>query len=188
MALSLPACSLANASGGATRTNLTGTAEDVLNQILGALEDEGIQMPMPLPPTEVAGDMSQNAIGLSEDDFDRLVESAYYSQAAIATFAHQIVMIQAKDSAAAAEIKTLVSGANGYDAMKWICVIPDSAVVVTSGEYVMIVASQNSVVDAALEAFSAAAGTTGDVVRLFEHIDDGTGDVNFGGMPLLPIG
>ena len=189
MTLSLAACGFASAGNDSSKTDLTGSAEDVLNQILDALNDEGTKMPMALPPVDVTGDLSQNTIGLSENDFARLVVSAYYSQAAIATFAHQIIVIQATDAAAAAEIKNLVSGENGYDAMKWICVIPQSAVAVNSGEYVMIVASQNDVVDAALAAFTAAAGSTGDVIRFFEHIDDGTGDIDLGGaMPLLPIG
>jgi len=171
------------------QSNLTGSAEDILNQILDAMNDAGIRMPIALPPLAVAGDLSQNAIGLSEADFDRLVVSAYYSQAAIATFAHQIIMIQAKDAAAAAMIKSLVSGKNGYDAMKWVCVIPQSVVAIDSGEYVMIVASHNDVVDAALEAFEAAAGKTGESIKFFEHIDDGTGNEIGGGMaPMLPIG
>jgi len=171
------------------QSNLTGSAEDILNQILDAMNDAGIRMPIALPPLAVAGDLSQNAIGLSEADFDKLVVSAFYSQAAIATFAHQIIMIQAKDAAAAAMIKNLVSGKNGYDAMKWVCVIPQSVVAIDSGEYVMIVASHNDVVDAALEAFEAAAGKTGDSIKFFEHIDDGTGSEIGGGMaPMLPIG
>jgi len=175
--------------GNSNQSNLSGTAEDVLNQILDAMNEAGISMPMALPPLAVAGDLSQNAIGLSESDFDRLVASAFYSQAAIATFAHQIIMIQAKDAAAAAEIKSLVSGENGYDAMKWVCVIPQSALVIESGEYVMIVASRNEVVDATLGAFEAAAGNTGDALTFFEHSDDGFGGGMGGGMaPMLPVG
>ena len=179
----------AGSSSSNNDSNLTGSAEDVLNSILDALNNAGVNMPMALPPLSVASDLSQNTIGLSQADFERLVVTAYSSQAAIATFAHQIIMIQAKDAAAAAEIKNLVTGTNGYDAMKWICVIPESALAVEAGEYVMIVASRNEVVDAVLEAFTAAAGNTGEADKFFEHIDDGTGDVIGGGMaPMLPIG
>ena len=177
-------------SPGANQSNLTGSAEDVLNQLLAELEKAGVKMPMALPPLAVVGDQSQYLIGLSEADFNRLVESAYSSQAAIATFAHQIIMIQAKDAAAAAEVKNLVSGKDGYDAMKWICVIPDSAVAIDSGVYVLIIASRNEVVDPVVEAFIAVAGNTGDAAKFFEHIDDGTGDIEIGGgmAPMLPIG
>ena len=177
-----------NSTGNNSQSNLSGSAEDVLNQLLEALNDASLNMPMAMPPLAVTGELSQNTLGLSESDFNRLVTAAYSSQAAIATFAHQIVMIQAKDEAAAAEIKNLVSGENGYDAMKWICVIPQSAVVINSGEYVMIIASRNEVVGAAIEAFIAAAGQTGDAIRFFENIDDSTGGVVGGGMaPMLPI-
>jgi len=177
-----------NATG--NQSNYTGSAEDVLKELLAALEEAGVKMPMALPPLAVAGDESQYTIGLSETDFDRLVETAYSSQAAIATFAHQIIMIQAKDAAAAAEIKNLVSGKGGYDAMKWICVIPQSAVAIDSGVYVLVIASRNETVDSVVEAFIAAAGNTGDAVKFFEHIDDGTGDVEHGGgmAPMLPLG
>ena len=177
-------------NAGNNQSNLTGSAEDALNQILEDLENTGVKMPMAMPPLAVVGDQSQYLIGLSEADFNRLVESAYSSQAAIATFAHQIIMIQAKDLSAAAEIKNLVSGKGGYDAMKWICVIPESAVTIDSGVYILIVASRNEVVDPVVEAFIAAAGNTGNAVKFFEHIDDGTGDVEIGGgmAPMLPIG
>jgi hypothetical protein len=71
--------------------------------------------------------------------------------------------------------------------MKWICVIPQSVAAISSGEYVMIVASRNEVVDATLEAFGSAAGNTSGAVRFFEHIDDGEGDVMTGGMMPLPM-
>jgi len=186
MSLTLAACGSAIA-GSETQTDLTGSAEEVLEQILADLQDTGVHMPMALPPSEVTGDISQNAIGLSEQDFARLVNSAYSSSAAIATFAHQIIVIKAIDAASAVEIKKLVSGENGYDALKWICVRPDSAVVIESGEYVLIAASYNEVVDAVLGAFTAAAGNFGKTVKFFEQIDDGSDIGTGGGMGLLPI-
>jgi len=60
---------------------------------------------------------------------------------------------------------------------------------VEAGEYVMVIASRNEVVDAALEAFAAATGNMGEAVNFFEHIDDGTGSEIGGGMaPMLPLG
>ena len=190
MSLMVASCGIANAgdNDNVVQTNLTGTADEVLEQILADLQESGEHMPMALPPTGVTGDLSQNAIGLSTEDFDKLVDSAFYSMAAIATFAHQIIIIKAIDAAAAAEIKKLVSSENGYDALKWICVRPDSAVVIDSGEYVMIAVSYNEVVNAALAAFEAAAGNTGESVKFFEHVDDGSGAGPGGGMGLITIG
>jgi len=148
--------------------NLTGTAGEVLGKLIDDLGSANVDMPMSLPPTDVAPDLSQNTIGLSEADFGKLVSSASFSLAAIGTFAHQIIVIQANDAAAAGKVKNLVSGANGYDPKKWICVFPDKVISVDSGEYVLIVASYNAVVDAALAAFKEAAGSTGDVITIWE--------------------
>ena len=156
-------------TGTGSSSNLSGSAMDVLANIDAALQETGIQMPMTLPPTKVTSEMSQNDVGLSSSDFDRLVDNAASSLAAIGTFAHQIVVIQAKDASAATEVKALVSGANGYDAQKWICVWPAKVIVVESGEYVLIAAANADVVDAAVAQFRAEAGTIGTVVTIFEH-------------------
>ena|GEM_PF-966164 len=156
-------------TGTGSNSNLSGSAIDVLANLDAALKDAGIEMPMTLPPTPVSSEMSQNDVGLSTADFDRLVNYAASSLAAIGTFAHQIVVIQANNASAATEIKGLVSGSNGYDAQKWICVWPEKVIVVESGEYVLIAAAKADVVDAAVAEFRAEAGTIGTVVTIFEH-------------------
>jgi len=177
MVFALAACAVTSAadpsapgnSGTGSNSNLTGSSMDVLANLDEALAQTGIQMPMTLPPTAVTSDMSQNDVGLSSADFDRLVNNASSSLAAIGTFAQKIVIIQAKDASAATEIKALVSGTNGYDAQKWICVWPEKVIVVESGEYVLIAAAKADVVDAAVAEFRAEAGTIGTVVTIFEH-------------------
>jgi len=174
-------------SGGGSQTNLTGTADDVLVKLLSDIEAAGVEMPMGLPPSAVPPDISQNTVGLSTADFNRLVASSSYSLAAIGTFAHQIIVLQGNDAAAAVQIKDIVSKDGGYDPQKWICVWPDRVIAVDSGAYVLIVASYNDVVDAAIAAFKADAGTTGDVITFWEHSGD-AGDIEIGGMAPLPIG
>ena len=170
-------------SGGATSSNLTGSALDILSKLDEDLKQTGIEMPMTLPPLEVTSDMSQNDIGLSSSDFDRLVVSAASSLAAIGTFAHQIVIIQANDASAATEIKNLISGPNGYDSQKWICVWPEKVSTVESGAYVLLAAARADVVAAALTAFESEAGSVGSVVTFFEH--EGGSDAPIGGEPIL---
>ena len=180
MIFALTACAVTSAAdpsapgntGTGSNSNLSGSAMDVLTNLDEALKQAGVEMPMTLPPTAVTSGMSQNDVGLSSADFDRLVNSASSSMAAIGTFAHQIIIIQANSASAATEIKGLVSGANGYDAQKWICVWPEKVIVVESGEYVLIAAAKADVVDAAVAEFRAEAGTIGTVVTIFEH--DGT--------------
>ena len=167
-----------------SNTLLTGPPVDILVSIEEQIRASDIQMPMTLPPNEVPPALSHNSIGVEEDDFTRLVVSAYDSVAAIGTFAHQIAVIQAKDSNAAGEIKRMISSPNGYDAQKWICVWPEVAFVVESGEYVLLVAANIDVGEAALEIFRTAAGTIGDVVTFFEFTGEQPGEA--GG--LMPIG
>ena len=165
--------------------NLSGSAVDLLTKIDEALKATGLQMPMTLPPLEVASDMSQNDVGLSSSDFDRLVVSAASSLAAIGTFAHQIVIIQANDANAAVEVKNLISGSNGYDAQKWVCVWPEKVIVVESSAYVLLAAANADVVDAAIEAFKNEAGTIGSVVTFFEH-EGGMEEPGGGGLLIVP--
>ena len=103
--------------------------------------------------------------------------------AAIATFAHQIVIIKAKDAGSATEIKTLISSDGGFDPHKWICVWPDKAIAVESGSYVLLAASTSEITDAALNAFKADAGTIGSVITFWEFSGDG-GDIGAGGEPI----
>ena len=154
--------------GGGSSGGLSGSPVDILAKLVDDITNAGVHMPMSLPPSEVAPDLSQNTIGLSEADFGRLVVSAAYNMAAIGTFAHQMIMIQANDDKAAVDVKKLVSGDGGYDAAKWICVFPEKAIAVESGSYVLIVASYAEVADAAVEAFRAAAGSIGDVNTFYE--------------------
>jgi len=158
--------------GGSTDgAGLSGTASEVLGKLVEDLISAGVEMPMSLPgpPPEVTAELSQNTIGLSEGDFDRLVASAAHSLAAIGTFAHQLIIIQGKDASAAAEIKGLVSGPGGYDPQKWICVWPERAMAVDAGAYVLVAASYVKVVEAAERAFRDAAGKTGEAVIFWEH-------------------
>ena len=179
-----------NSSSGNTDgkgSKLTGTPEEVLETLISSIQGAGVQMPMSLPPTAVVPEFSQNAFGLSEADFNKLVVSAADSLAAISTFAHQIVVIKAKDAKSAEEVKKLISGNNGYDVKKWICVWPQKAAVVDSGEYVLLVASNGEVVDAAIKTFEKEAVNLGAVDVFWE---DSGGDIEsggFGGIELTGI-
>jgi len=172
--------------GGGASSNLSGTSIDILSQLVDELKNAGVEMPMTLPPSEVEAELSHNTIGLDEGDFNKLVKTAAYNLAAIGTFAHQIIVIQANDGRAAGEIKGLVSGANGYDPKKWVCVWPERVIVVESGEYVLLVAAREPVVAASIEIFKDMAGTTGTVVTFFEHEGEieGEGGGGFGGGPI----
>jgi hypothetical protein len=119
----------------------------------------------------VAADISENMIGLSEADFNKYAAAAAQSMAAIGTFAHQLIIIQGVDDKAAAQIKSLVSGDNGYNPKKWVCVFPQRAVAVDSGSYVLLVAASGEVADAAVEIFRNIAGSAGDVITFWDFAE-----------------
>ena len=156
------------------QSKLSGAPEDILNKLLEDLAATGVQMPMSLPPMAVTADISQNTLGISEADFNKYVTAASNSTAAIGTFAHQIAVIEAKDTDSAAAIKKLIAHTpdnpddGGYNPMKWICVWPEQCLVVESGNYVLLMACAKSVAEAGVTAFQAAAGEIGEVNTFFE--------------------
>ena len=149
-------------SGGGSSSTLSGSASDVLGMINDALASAGVEMPMSSPPMDVPVDLSESLIGLSESDFGSLVKSASRSMAMIGTFAHEIVVVQAKDARSATQVKDIAAG-GGYDPKKWICVFPEKGIAVESGDYVLIVASYAEVADTAAKLFKEAGGGGGDV-------------------------
>ena len=165
-----------NSGSGSSGGNsaLSGSASEVLAQLVEDLQNAGVDMPMtfPGPPPEVGPELAHNYIGLSEDDFLRLAISAAYSEAAIGTFAHQINIIQAKDASAAAEVKKLISGNDGFDPQKWICVWPERVSAVDSGSYVLLVAARIFVVEAAIDIFRDTSGSIGEVITFWEFTGD----------------
>lgn len=165
--------------GGGSDSNLSGSTEEILGRLVeetaSIVEAAGEFMYMSFT-TAVTADLAQNTTGLSEADFDSLVVAASSSMAGIGSQAHQIVLIQANDDSAADEVKRIiagrVSGKEGYDSQKWICVWPQQSVVIESGSYVLLIASRNDVVNAALEVFRGMAGGYGNADVFFEHAGD----------------
>jgi len=163
--------------GGGSSPGLSGSTADILGKLVtevtAKVQAAGEFMYMSMT-TPVSAELSQNTAGLSEADFNSLVTEASSSMAAIGSQAHQIVLIKAKDGSSAGDVKKIiagrVSGKDGYDSQKWICVWPEISIVVESGSYVLLAASRNDIVDAVLEVFKEMAGSVGDVDVFYEHI------------------
>ena len=184
--LVLIVCALSACGGGSAggkASNLQGSPADVLAKIIeDAAKSLPADRPMPMCfDAEVNGDTSQNALGLSSADFDKYVSSATVSTAAIATFAHQVCLIQAKDASSAAEVKKRIAGDGGFDSRKWICVFPEESSVIESGSYVLLAASRADVVEAVVAAFTEAAGTVGERETFFTSDSAGEGGMALGG-------
>lgn len=172
-------CALA-ACNSDSASNLTGTPEEILEKLVGdaktAVEAAGgfyyISM-----ASEVTADTSLGVIGFSSANFDKYVTAASCSKAGIGSQAYEIILIQCKDAKAAKEVKKLVKRApdetdGGYNSMKWICVWPEKCAVVESGSYVLVAASLNNIVDAALDVFRDMAGSVGEIDVFYEHIEE----------------
>ena len=161
-------------SQSAPSSNLSGNPSDILEKLVtdttATVEAAGESMYMSIT-LGITAETSQNDIGLSSADFEKYVVAASSSLAAIGSQAHQIVLIQAKDTDSAAAVLKIVSGENGYNPQKWICVWPQKVVAIASGDYVLIIASREDIVDAGLDAFKKMAGNVGETVLIYEHIE-----------------
>jgi hypothetical protein len=104
----------------------------------------------------VTADNSEGMLGLTAEEFGEYAVSAYASNAAIISIAHEAALIECVDDAAAKSVKALV--AKGFNSEKWICVFPDRSLVVDSGRYVLLAASSVKYCDAVVASFTSAMG------------------------------
>jgi hypothetical protein len=162
-ALCLAACG----NSGAAESNLTGTPEEIIAALDENIAAAGVDAPKGMI-MGVDAETAQNNTGLSAESFGQYVAAAATEMAAISTFAHQVTVIQAKDAASALDVKALVSGEGGFDPNKWICVVPEKALAVESGSYVLLVAARADFCDAAVAAFTEAAGSVGEINVFYE--------------------
>jgi len=148
-------------SGGANSTKLTGTSADIMTALLAEVAANLPANSAPITEQVPLAAEQATAVGLTATQFTDQVTDGTISRAMILTFAHEVVLIHAKDAAAATQLATAMPKA--YDPAKWVCVFPEQAFVVQSGPYVLLVASTKQYADAASAAFTKLAGTTGAV-------------------------
>ncbi|MCL2045079.1 MAG: hypothetical protein FWG88_01675 [Oscillospiraceae bacterium] len=145
------------------------TAADMLAYIIDEIKAAEVWMPMSMPISSAPLSERHNAIGLSDADYEQYVITDAHSMAGITTQAHQIIVFQCVDAAAATQVKTLVSSSGGYDPEKWICVYPEKVVAIEAGVYVLLVASYVDVAELAVEIFCELLSDAGDAVVFWEH-------------------
>ena len=159
------------------KDTLEGTPQELLAQLKEtAAADFGVGF-----DSAVTAETAQGTLGLTADEFEKHVDSAYESAAAISAVAQSNVLVKCKDAAAAANVKKLT--AKGYDSGKWICVYPEQSVVVESGSYVLLAVGTKESTDAlvaALKALSKDNMGTPDVFSIYEP-DPEAGDIIGGG-------
>ena len=173
-------------SKGQVSSKLKGTPAEILPTVLekatNALPEDN-KLPMSFE-SDITRENCQG-IGLKPEEFDKYVSKATASTGAIMTSAHEIVLLQAKNAASAAEVKKLIAA--GFDSWKWICVAPEKSCVIESGNYVLLAVGRTAAVDAVIAAFEEAAGTVGDVNVFFTGGGAGEGGAGEGGAGGLPI-
>lgn len=152
LALTLVACGSTNDDDNVTDT-LSGPTADILVSVIDGAEGDAY-----MTFDEEVSATTASGIGLSESDITNYVSEGMINTAAISTFAHEIVLIKCNDAEAAKSVKSTMAA--NYNTGKWICVLPDSAYVVDSGSYVMLVASNADYAEAIFASFSALAGET----------------------------
>ena len=167
---SSPSASPSPEENGEADSNASEDLVDTLANLVDEFINAGATMPISMPAASVSAEDSQYAIGLSSADFGQYVVAASQSIAGLTTNAHQIVLIQGVDSNAASQIKRLVSSNGGYDPTKWICVFPETAIVVDSGPYVLLVASFRDVADIAVAVFEETFGSIGEIVTFWDGV------------------
>lgn len=115
----------------------------------------------------ITAENCQMYTGLTPEQLSQYVKEAAYSRPFISSSAHNVVLIECADEAAAAEVKALVAA--GFDPGQWVCVYPDYCFVQESGSTVILVASTEDVVNKMKTAFSSYMG--GNVGKVNEFFD-----------------
>lgn len=159
--LALVLCLSAVAGCNKPKDTIEGATSDVIDSVIsGSGIDFGALM-----SSEVTSDNCVDLTGLTAEQFAANIESATASTAMINVNAHLVVVLKAKDAAAATTAKDLI--AKGFNSLRWICVTPDKSLVVESGSYILLVASNTEAADGIVKGFKALAGDNIGSVNTF---------------------
>jgi len=159
------------ACGTGAKDTLEGTPQELLAQLKEtAAADFGMAF-----DSEVTAETAPGTLGLTADEFEKFVDSASESAAAISSIAQSNVLVKCKDAAAAAEVKKLI--AEGYDSGKWICVFPEQSVVVESGSYVLLAVGTTENTNALIEALKTVSDDNTGSPDVFYAHDTSAGDI-----------
>jgi len=126
---------------------LSGTPEELLAQVK---EVSRADLAMNIG-SEVTAEDAQRVLGMTEAQFTDNVVSAYELVPILATVAQSNVMIKCKDAVSAVLVKRFI--AEGFDCDKLNGSVPDQAIVVESGSYVLLAVGTIEATGAFVEAF-----------------------------------
>jgi len=100
---------------------------------------------------EITAGNAPRALGLSEEQFEKFVLSAFVETPVLARAPQSNAVIMCKSGADAAQVKKLI--ADGFSSDQWASV-PEQSIVVESGSYVLLAVGSAEATDAFVQAFS----------------------------------
>jgi len=147
------------------KDTLTGTPEEVLTQVMEASRAD---LAMTIG-SDITAKSAQRALGLTGTQFIEFVDCAYEAAPVLTTIAQGNAIVKCKSAVAAVKVKNLI--ATGYDCDQWAGAVPEKAVVVESGSYVLLAVGATEATDAFVRAFkSVSGGNTGEPDLFFPGI------------------
>lgn len=129
-------------------TNAISSISDAMTNIV---KKAGAEVRMPMQEA-ITAESSSGFIGLSTEDFNAYVEDSVLYESMISPAYQSICMIKVNDSSKVESLKKSIL--DNCNPRKWVCTGADKAVVVNSGNYIMLAMSTEDLCDKLVTAFS----------------------------------
>lgn len=125
---------------------LSGLAATVTNMVAKAKAEVNSPMTEAIP-----AEVSSGFVGLETEEFNTYVEDSIVYESMMGVFPESICIIKINDTSKVAELKQKVF--DTANTRKWICVSAEKAVVVESGNYIMLAMGTETICDDLVTAF-----------------------------------
>ena len=155
-------------AGCGAKTNLEGTPIEILEQFNANATTEvgGVITPVEINGVvteEIPADNVEYFTGLTEEDYEKYIESGARSDAMITVNPHSMVILKVKDGVDAVEVAKKVF--DGINPRRWICVQPAGVYVNTSEDYIFMIMSNDEWMPSLINAFETLSGDIGEALE-----------------------
>lgn len=127
------------------------TTSAISNTMTNMVAKAGAEVNAPMQEA-IPAEVSSGFIGLETDEFNTYVEESVVYESMMGVFPQSICIVKINDASKVAELKQKIF--NNSDTRKWICVSAEKAVVVDSGNYIMLAMGTKDICDKLVTAFS----------------------------------
>ena len=166
-----------NVTQEAPESALSGSTEEILNQILSVNED----IVYFIDP--VTSENAPSMLGMTPDDFVSMVEEATSAMNILGVIAFQATIVKVKDVNDVEMVAEMIQ--KGFDSSKWIETMPEQSLTVISGQYILLAVGTADETDTLASAFKNAAGGAASEPVVFYTGEFGANvDPEFGIEPL----